>query len=84
MGTGTCPTCNKDISMNADVCPHCGEKQFLVVRKQACPACGGTGRKPVDELGHDDPNGICYSRCNDCSGSGEVGVKKDARDARLG
>ena len=45
---GQCPTCNNQISITANFCPHCGEREFYAgMLKNSevikCIKCGGTG-----------------------------------------
>lgn len=45
-----CPTCGKTMSVNAQVCPHCGEDEFFDIsykkepRYTKCTACQGSGK----------------------------------------
>lgn len=39
-----CPTCGKDVSSNAPVCPNCGEPINTAIK---CPKCGSTDTKVI-------------------------------------
>ena len=63
---GTCPTCNKPVSITANPCPHCGEREFYANKKVKtinlkCQECGGSGMTGFF---------IFKEKCENCKGVG--------------
>lgn len=78
---GKCPTCKNPISLNATVCPNCGETHFSIVRKtgriigeaRKCIFCNGKGRTKGLYSNFWDKD----RECGSCNGSGVTGLYEE-------
>lgn len=84
-GTIECRACGEEVSVNADVCPHCGEnlEEFkLYVFTKECRACGGTLSNDADVCPHcgEDQEGIeFFSSTKECRACGRE-ISTDATE----